>query len=112
LNATTIIKQFEKCPPIFDPGQIVMTPGAIELLANNNALVSTYVVRHVTGDWGDLDNGDAAQNNAALRSGARIFSAYNLPRGEKIWVITEGTVDEDDDPKKRELTTVLLPSEY
>ena len=64
----------------FDPGRVVMTPGAIELLANNNALVSEYLVRHITGDWGymKLDPHDNRANESALKTGARILSAYEF----------------------------------
>ena len=75
--------------PKFDPGRVVMTPGAIEVLANNNALVSDYLVRHVTGDWGDLDESDKRLNDRDLKRGMRLLSAYKLPKGDTIWIITD-----------------------
>jgi hypothetical protein len=100
-------------PPRFDPGQIVMTPGAIEVMANNNALVSEYLTRHVTGDWGDVPPEDARANERDLKAGRRLLSAYTLPKSDRIWIITDAVDPEDgDDPYKRRVTTVLLPSEY
>jgi hypothetical protein len=101
-------------PPKFEPGRIVMTPGAIEVLANNNALVSEYLVRHVTGDWGDMTPNDKACNEGALKDSRRLFSAYKLPNGDTIWIITDAVDHPDDggDPLKRDVTTVLTPMEY
>lgn len=100
-------------PPRFDPGQIVMTPGAIEVMANNNALVSEYLIRHVTGDWGDAPPEDVRANERDLKAGRRLLSAYTLPKSDRIWIITDAVDTEDgDDPYRRRVTTVLLPSEY
>ena len=55
-------------------------------------LVKTQVSswpRHVTGDWGDLDDEDRQANDAALINGSRILSAYMTRKGERIWIITE-----------------------
>ncbi|WP_199756913.1 hypothetical protein [Tautonia sociabilis] len=113
MNAATIRGALAAYPPRFDPGRIVITPGAIEALANNNELVSTYIVRHASGDWGDLDPSDRRENDAALETGLRILSAYGLPKGDTIWVITEAVdVEAGDSPIVRTLTTVLLPCEY
>ena len=35
-----------------------------------------FLARHVTGDWGDLDDEDRSLNDAALIDGSRILSAY------------------------------------
>ena len=59
--------------------------------------------RHVSGDWGDLDEFDRQQNDEALKDGGRIFSAYHTSAGTKVWVITEAD---------RSSTTALLPEDY
>jgi hypothetical protein len=68
---------------------------------------STLLLRHVLGDWGDLDAEDRHTNNCSIQNGARIFSSYALQSADgkthKVWVITEGD---------RSVTTFLLPSEY
>ena len=91
-----------------------MTPGAIHALANNNALVSEYLVRHISGDWGRLiDKHDIKANESALKTGLLIMSSYMLPGKETIWIITDAVdIDEGADPLKREVTTILTPSEY
>lgn len=89
--------------PLFETGQIVWTPGAQELFSRIEASPLDSVMRHVTGDWGDLGEEDKIANNEAIDAGVRIFSAYQLTKNEKIWIITEAD---------RSSTTILLPSEY
>ena len=89
--------------PLFPLGQIVGTPGAMEAMrdAEQNPLQLLY--RHVTGDWGDLDEEDKAENDFSVQRGFRILSAYTLVTEVKIWLITEAD---------RSVTTFLLPEDY
>ena len=89
--------------PLFSVGQVVGTPPALEAikLAGHDPL--DYLLRHMTGDWGDLDEEDIQANKDAVAHGTRVFSAYNLPTKAKIWIITEWN---------RSSTTILLPEEY
>jgi len=89
-------------------GQIVATPGALVALAVAGTSPSTLLRRHAAGDWGDLDAHDRAANDAALRDGSRLLSAYVVAEGVKVWIITEAA-DEDG---HRAATTLLLPEEY
>lgn len=87
--------------PKFRLGTVVGTRGAVAALPEAEVLFA--VTRHRHGDWGDLDDADKATNEAALRNGGRLFSAYHSSSGTKFWIITEWD---------RSVTTVLLPSEY
>jgi hypothetical protein len=89
--------------PLFDLGQTVATPGAIEALHQAGISAANLLSRHQCGDWGDLDHEDLAENKRALNQGLRIFSSYQLTEATKIWVITEAD---------RSVTTVLLPEDY
>jgi hypothetical protein len=62
-----------------------------------------YVVRHVAGDWGEVNEHDRRENELSLREGYRLMSVYTLPNGVKLWCITEAD---------RSSTCLLLPSEY
>lgn len=86
----------------FEPGEVVATPGALELLARHRKDPLEYLARHLSGDWGVLGPFDRRENGRALRTGARLFSAYAVG-GEKVWVITEAD---------RSSTCLLLPEEY
>lgn len=84
----------------FSPGQVVITPGALAALSDD--VVRQSLKRHLTGDWGDVDQHDAQENELSLREGFRLLSAYH--QGDtKFWIITEAD---------RSVTTILLPEEY
>ena len=87
----------------FSLGRLVSTPGAIEAIAKSGESPLDFLKRHVAGDWGDVDADDRAENELSVKQGLRIFSAYTLKSGVKIWVITEAD---------RSATTILLPEEY
>lgn len=89
--------------PLFDLGEICCTPGALALLKQHNLHPIRFIARHLHGDWGDLDAEDVAANRQALIHHARLLSAYPLPNGERLWVITEAD---------RRVTTLLRPDEY
>lgn len=90
--------------PLFDLGQLVGTPGALAAFERNPGVgMWDYLKRHVAGDWGVLEVEDAVENDFSVEKGLRILSAYILPDGTKIWIITEAD---------RSVTTFLLPEEY
>ena len=86
---------------LFQPGNIVATTGALEL-AITGVNLTAYLIRHLSGDWGDIDEHDIGEDEQSLDFGYRLLSAYNTPQG-KLWIITEAD---------RSSTTLLLPSEY
>jgi hypothetical protein len=89
--------------PLFSLGQVVATPGALDALQSADQTPFEFLGRHAAGDWGDLCEEDRQENEHALQHGNRLFSAYKLSDGTKLWVITEWD---------RSVTTLLLPSEY
>ena len=68
-----------------------------------NEELLALIDRHVSGDWGDLEEFDQQQNDLALEQGGRILSSYTTSKGIKLWIITEAD---------RSYTTALLPSDY
>jgi len=90
--------------PRFPTGQVVMTAGIDDLVRHGRLNPAPYLRRHLSGDWGDLDESDRRLNDAALQSGEdRLFSSYQVTPDQKLWIITEWD---------RSVTTLLLPSEY
>lgn len=87
----------------FPLGQVVGTPGALAALAETGQTPQEFIRRHITGDWGELDEDDQQENQRSLQDGCRLLSAYQLRDGRRIWVITEAD---------RSSTTILLPEEY
>jgi len=98
---------------LFPLGRIVATPGALQALEAAGQQPAQFLDRHVSGDWGELDEEDKRENEFSVRNGLRILSAYPLERlfsragttsgGDKLWIITEAD---------RSATTLLLPEEY
>jgi hypothetical protein len=86
---------------LFNPGHILATPGALALAQQGTNLFA-YLMRHLSGDWGNLSSEDDKENDFSLEHGFRLFSAYNTPKG-RLWIITEAD---------RSATTFLLPDEY
>lgn len=88
-------------PPRFKLGQLLATPGALEAFSGSSFW--PYIKRHCQGDWGEICEEDKAENELSLKHGFRLLSAYTIPNGCKIWIITEAD---------RSATTILLPEEY
>ena len=92
----------------FQLGQVVATPGALRAIEESGQTPLVFLARHMTGDWGEVNQEDCQLNNQALIDGSRLLSAYKTTKGTKLWIITEAT----DDEGRRAATTILLPSEY
>ncbi|XHR27218.1 MAG: hypothetical protein ACFUZC_14855 [Chthoniobacteraceae bacterium] len=88
--------------PLFHPGRVYATRGALALAKRNRSDLLALVSRHVLCDPGTLGDADRQANLDAIKYGGRVFSSYLLA-GKKVWVITEAD---------RNATTILLPSEY
>ena len=92
----------------FPLGQIAATPDSLEAIEESGQTFAFFLEKHVSGDWGIVDEEDRAANEAALVDGSRLLSAYRTLKARKIWIITEAT----DDQGHRAATTLLLPEEY
>ena len=88
---------------LFRPGQVVATPGVLEEFKASGDDPLAFLIRHLSGDWGDVDEHDRRENELSLREGFRILSAYTMSSGCRFWIITEAD---------RSSTCILLPSEY
>ena len=101
----------------FPLGQIVATPGALELLQETGFSAAALCRRHVQSDGGDLCEEDREENDYAVTRRLRILSCYRLVDAERLaatprdkrsslpalWIITEAD---------RSVTTLLRPDEY
>lgn len=111
---------------LFHPGQVLATPGSLALMKKHGFEPLQLLTRFVHGAWGDCPTSDAALNEQALVDGSRLMGVYRLaeqsvlesmPRKERvnlptIWIISDATTSEKDDPRERHVTTFLCPSEY
>jgi len=77
-------------------------------LHKNYTTGAEFLIRHLSGDWGDISEDDKTSNDSSVETGGRILSAYLLKDESKIWIITEAA----DASGNRIATTILLPEEY
>jgi hypothetical protein len=88
---------------MFELGEVVATPAALEALRNAGQAPGDFLRRHVNCDWGNVDGHDQKANAQALRDGGRLLSSYTTSQNETIWIITEAD---------RSSTCILLPEDY
>jgi hypothetical protein len=81
----------------------VATPGVLEAFRTSGDDPLAYLVRHLAGDWGEVDAEDWQANEQSLLRELRLLSVYRMSDGTRFWIITEAD---------RSATTFLLPDEY
>jgi hypothetical protein len=87
----------------FPLGNLYATPGVLEAFRASGDDILAYLIRHIAGDWGEVNAEDWRANEESLRIGERLLSAYTMSDGTRFWIITE---------RDRSSTTVLLPEDY
>ena len=101
----------------FQLGQVVATPGALDLLQQTGFSAAALLNLHVHGNWGDCCQKDAVQNELAVVRQRQLISIYRLvddaklaatPRLKRtelptIWILTEAD---------RSATIILRPQDY
>jgi hypothetical protein len=86
--------------PLFTLGHVVATPGALAAIEKSGQQPGEFLVRHVSGDWGEVPPESIQQNDFSLKHGFPLLSTYRTSAGDKLWVITEAD---------RPSTCILLP---
>lgn len=86
----------------FRLGRTLATPRALKALQEAGQAPLELLLRHVSGDWGEICEEDKTENELSLKNGFRLLSAFRTKTDVKIWIITE--VDRS--------ATLLLPDEY
>ena len=87
--------------PKFRLGRTVATQAVVAAIPSDEVRIA--LGRHLSGDWGDLDEEDKQANEDALTNGSRLLSVYHSSEGTKFYIITEAD---------RSVTTALLPEDY
>ena len=88
---------------LFPLGRTLITSGAQEAIHIAGQLPLEFLLRHQSGDWGDLCDADMRENEFSIANGFRILSKYHTTEGEALYVITEWD---------RSATTILRTDEY
>ena len=87
---------------LFELGDVVATPGAIDLLDRTGMNANTFLIRHLRGDFGAVAPKVARTNMKIIEHRSRILSSY-MVGDKRLWIITEAT---------KTSTILLLPEEY
>ena len=91
----------------FSLGFLHATPGALAALVAAGETPTTYLTRHLAGDFGALDPEDVRANRQDIAHGnGRVLSSYTLPTGVRLWLITNLVDGQGYD------TCLLLPEDY
>jgi len=85
---------------VFWTGSVVKTLRADAEISREDMFVA--FIRHINGDWGELDEFDWKTNDDALEYGDRIVSQYRDVHGTVFLIITE---------RDRSVTRILLPED-
>jgi hypothetical protein len=62
----------------FSPGSVVATPGVLEAFRASGDDPMAYLVRHVAGDWGEVNAEDWLANEQSLLHELRLLSVYTM----------------------------------
>jgi hypothetical protein len=89
--------------PRLELGKVTITDAATAALERTGTEGVLLLARHLHGNWGDLCEQDALQNELALLLGLRVLSCYAIADGIRIWIVTEAD---------RKTTTIMLPDGY
>jgi len=87
----------------FPLGRTFITPAAQDAIREAGQLPLEFLLRHQSGDWGDLCDEDKRENEFSVTRALRILSKYHTAEGTPLYIITEAD---------RSATTILLPTEY
>jgi hypothetical protein len=69
----------------FELGKVIIKEDAAFVLARAGQDTDFVLAKHLAGDWGD---GNAVQNEQALREGSMLWSTYRTLRGQELLVVT------------------------
>jgi hypothetical protein len=75
-------------PLRFQLGELTATPQAMAAAHSAGIEVLAAVLRHLGGDWGDVDPDTHDRNDNALANGGCLRSAYRLPGADDALVVT------------------------
>ena len=72
----------------FVPGDICPSVGAVAVAGKEE--LSAILMRHLCGDWGEIDPEDARENDKALQRGQQLMGVYRTLSRELLYVVTPG----------------------
>src|SRR6202043_2492054 len=62
-------------------------PPARDVLGREKEPTTCFLARHATGEWGELDPADFAENEHSIIHRFRLLSSRPTDTGEKLWLV-------------------------
>ncbi|MEM7033855.1 MAG: hypothetical protein AAF629_30210 [Chloroflexota bacterium] len=86
----------------FPLGDVQVTPEADAVFVRTGMSKDDLLIRHQSGDWGDLSEVDKQENDFRVNRYYKLVSAYQMDSNVSLWVTTEAY---------RRYTMITLPTE-
>lgn len=80
---------------LFHSGILCASPETVRLINSGyqeSATLKSCLLRHLCGDWGDLDEQQRHYNDHCLTTGDRLISTYKIGGGKKLIISTEPAI--------------------
>src|ERR1019366_3222644 len=74
--------------PLFTPGHVGSTHGALAAIEKSGQQPGDFLTRHVSGDWGEVPSEDIQENELSLQHGFRLLSAYHTSVSSRLFTDT------------------------
>ena len=74
----------------FNVGQVIVTPTATRALEAGGQSADDILLRHQSGDWGDVSDYERRVNEEALERSYNLLSIYRTPGGQRVTIVTKG----------------------
>jgi hypothetical protein len=87
---------------LFPIGRIHISPKLAQEILHRQLDLLPYLVRHINGDWGDVEDRLLNYNDYSVRHGGSIYSAYDVAEELNILITTEAD---------RSVTSLILAEE-
>ena len=88
---------------LFEIGALEFSKGVENLMHEGRLDPIPYFERYMRGDWGEVDDDQWQQNNAAVTSGKHLDAHYVVTRELSIRIVTDA---------ERNATVIGLPFEF
>jgi hypothetical protein len=74
----------------FDPGEVLSTKRAMDIILNAKTAGKPYIERHLKGDFGEVGYDISKQNKESIKNkSGYVLSRYILNNGSEICIVTD-----------------------
>lgn len=73
---------------MFQLGEVIVTPRAMQALAESALSLEDLLARHQSGDWGDISAAERRLNDEGVAQRFNLVSTYRTRHGDRLTVVT------------------------